>query len=58
MWLKGKRGVGDEILKVGKGWVTKGFVNQVEFGLNFTCNEHLLKCSEERIYTILCTFFK
>lgn len=46
--------VGDKVLEVGK----KGFVKQVAFGHNFTCNENLLTCSEQRIYKILFTFLK
>lgn len=53
-----ERMIGDEVLEVGKDQVMKGFVNQVEFGFNFTCNENLLKCSEQRIYKILFTFSK
>lgn len=41
---------------LGKGLVTKGFVNQIEFRFNLTFNKNLLKCSEERIYKILFTF--
>ena len=45
--------VGDEVLKVGK-----GFVNREEFRFDFTFNEDLLKCHEERIYKILFTCLK
>lgn len=60
MQLKGtrERKVGNEVLKLGKGLVTKGFVNQIEFRFNLTFNKNLLKCSEERIYKILFTFLK
>lgn len=57
MQLKGTR-ERDEVPKVEKSQVTKGFVNQVEFRFNFTFNKNLLKCSEERIYKILFTFLK
>lgn len=35
----------------------KGFVNQVAFGHSLTRSENLLKCSEQRIYRVLLTFF-
>lgn len=53
-----ERVVGNEVIKVGKGQVMKGFVNQVEFGFDFTCNKNLLKCSEERLYMTLFTLLK